>query len=124
MEDSGNKGLEELIDKIKEYFNTRLKLGRLTLIEKSVLVFAGLITDGFVVVFLILAFLFISLGFGFYISELMGNSFAGFFIVAIFYFALAIIIYLTKDKYLEKPIIESMIKKIFKDDEEEEIKNG
>jgi hypothetical protein len=118
MEESGNKGVEELIEKIKEYFNTRLKLGRLTLIEKCILIFAGLITDGFVVIFLILAFLFISLGLGFYLSELLGNSFAGFFIMAIFYFILALIIYLTKDKYLEKPIIETMIKKIFKDEEE------
>ena len=121
MEESGNRGLEELIEKIKEYFNTRLKLGKLTLIEKSVLIFAGLITDGFVVVFLILGFLFISLGLGFYLSELIGNSFAGFFIMATLYFVLALIIYLTKDKYLEKPIIESMIKKIFKDEEEEKM---
>ena len=118
MEESGNKGLKELIEKIKEYFNTRLKLGRLSLIEKCVLILAGLITDGFVLLFLILAFLFISLGLGFYLSALFGNSFTGFFIMAIFYFILALIIYLTKDKYLEKPIIETMIKKIFKDEEE------
>lgn len=121
MEETGNKGLEELIEKIKEYFNTRIKLGKLTLIEKSVLIFASLITDGFVAVFLILAFLFISLGLGFYFSELLGNSFGGFFIMAIFYFLVAIIIYLSKDKYLEKPIIESMIKKIFKDDDKEKM---
>lgn len=121
MEDSGNKGIEEFIEKLKEYFNTRLKLGRLTLIEKCVLVFAGLITDGFVVIFLILAFLFISLGLGFYLSELLGNSFAGFFIMALFYFVVALIIYLTKDKHLEKPIIESMLKKIFKDDDKNQL---
>jgi hypothetical protein len=121
MENSGNKGLEEFVEKLKEYFNTRLKLGKLSLIEKAVLVFASLITDGFVVIFLILAFLFVSLGLGFYFSELFGNSFAGFFIMAIIYFIIALIIYLTKDKYLEKPIIESMIKKVFKDEDEEKM---
>lgn len=117
MEEKGNKKVEELIEKIKEYINTRIKLSKLTLIEKSVLIFAGLITDGFVAVFLILGFLFISLGLAFYLSELLGNSYAGFFIMATIYFMVALVIYLTKDKYLEKPIVESMVKKIFKDEE-------
>lgn len=111
--------MEELIDKIKDYLNTRMKLGKLTLIEKGVLLFANLITDGLVIIFLILAFLFVSLALGFYLSELLGNSFGGFFIVSLFYFVLAIIIYLIKDKYLEKPIINGMIKKILKGEEEE-----
>jgi hypothetical protein len=116
MEEAGNKGLEELINKLKEHLNTRMELGKLTLIEKGVLLFANLITDGLVIVFLILAFLFTSLAFGFYFSELLGNTFSGFFVVALFYFIVALIIYLIKDKYLEKPIINGMIKKIFKDD--------
>jgi membrane protein implicated in regulation of membrane protease activity len=110
--------MEELLDKIKDYLNTRMRLSKLTLIEKGVLLFANLITDGLVIVFIILAFLFVSLALGFYISELLGNSFGGFFIVSLFYFALAVIIYLIKDKYLEKPIINNMVKKILKGEEE------
>ena len=118
MEDTGNKGLEQLLEKLKEYLNTRIKLAKLTLIEKGVYLFSNLITDGLVVIFLILAFLFTSLALGFYLSELLGNSFGGFFIMALLYFVLALIVYLIKDKYLEKPIINGMIKKIFKDEEE------
>jgi len=110
--------MEELLDKIKDYLNTRMRLSKLTLIEKGVLLFANLITDGLVIIFIILAFLFVSLALGFYISELLGNSFGGFFIVSLFYFVLAIIIYLIKDKYLEKPIINNMVKKILKGEEE------
>ncbi len=120
MEESGNKNLDELLDKIKLYLNTRMELGKLTLIEKGVLLFANLLTDGLVVVFLILGFLFVSLASGFYFSELFGNTFAGFFIVALFYFIVAFVIYLIKDKYLEKPIINGAIKKIFKNENEEE----
>ncbi len=110
--------MEELLDKIKDYLNTRMRLSKLTLIEKGVLLFANLITDGLVIVFIILAFLFVSLALGFYISELLGNSFGGFFIVSLFYFVLAVIIYLIKDKYIEKPIVNNMIKKILKGEEE------
>lgn len=110
--------MEELLDKIKDYLNTRMRLGKLTLIEKGVLLFANLITDGLVIIFIILAFLFVSLALGFYISELLGNSYGGFFIVSLFYFVLAVLIYLLKDKYIEKPIINSMIKKILKGEED------
>jgi hypothetical protein len=119
MEEPGNKSLEEFLEKIKEYLHTRMELGKLTLIEKGVLLFANLITDGLVVVFLILGFLFTSLALGFYFSELLGNTFAGFFIMALVYFIVAFIIYLIKDRYLEKPIINGVIKKIFKKEGEE-----
>jgi len=119
MQEPGNKSLEELLEKIKEYLHTRMELGKLTVIEKGVLLFANLVTDGLVVVFLILAFLFASLAFGFYFSQLLGNTFAGFFIVALFYFIIAFIIYLIKDRYLEKSIINGVIKKIFKKEGEE-----
>lgn len=111
--------MEELLDKIKDYLNTRMKLGKLTLIEKGVLLFANLITSGLVVIFIILAFLFVSLALGFYLSELLGNSYGGFFLISLFYFLLAVIIYFIKDKYLERPIINSMIIKILKGEEEE-----
>ncbi|WP_026902705.1 phage holin family protein [Pedobacter glucosidilyticus] len=111
--------MEELIEKIKEHLHTRMKLAKLTLVEKGVLLFANLITDGLVIIFLVLAFLFVSLAFGFYISELLGNSYGGFFLVSLFYFLIAVIVYAIKDKYLEKPIVNNMIRKIFKKQEEE-----
>jgi hypothetical protein len=111
-------GIEDFIDKIKDYLNTRMKLGKLTLIEKGVLIFANLITSGLVIIFLVLAFLFTSLGLSFYLSELLNNTFAGFFIIAFVYFLVALIAYLVKDKYIEKRIINAMIKKVFKDEEE------
>lgn len=114
--------MEELLDKIKDYLNTRIRLSKLTLIEKGVLLFANLLTNGVVIVFIILGFLFVSLAMGFYISDLLGNSFGGFFIVSLFYFVLAVLIYSLKDKYIEKPIINGMIKKILKEDNEESTK--
>lgn len=118
MEEVNEKGLNEIISRLKTYLNTRMQLGKLTLIEKGVLLFANLITDGLVLLFLTLAFIFLSFGFGFYISELTGNTFAGFFIVGAFYLLVALLIFLIKDKHLEKYIINGMIKKIFNNEEQ------
>src|SRR5690606_41556688 len=68
-----------------------------------------------VVLFGILGLFFGSLALCFYLSELIGNSYAGFLIVTGIYLLLAIIIYAIKDKYLEKHIINAAIKKIFSD---------
>jgi hypothetical protein len=112
--------MEEFIDNTKDYIDTRIKLAKLTLIEKGALIFAGLVSHVLGLIFLVLAFLFCSLALGFYISELLGNTYGGFFIVSLFYLVLAIIIYSIKDKYLEKPIVNSVIKKMFKYQEEED----
>lgn len=120
MEGKTEKGLDEFIEKIKDYLNAKMKLSKLTIIEKGVLLFANVITNGFVIVFLILAFLFGSLGLSFYISNLMGDTFSGFFIVAFAYFLIALVAYLLKDKYIENKIINALIKKIFKDDDGED----
>lgn len=111
--------MEELLEKIKEYIDTRIKLSKLILIEKGSSVFADLITTLIVALFLIVAFLFISIALGFYISELIGNSYAGFFIVGLFYFLIALIVFLMKDKYIEKSIVNGIIRKIFRKGEVE-----
>lgn len=111
--------MEEVLAKIKEYIDTRLRLGKLVLIEKGTSVFADIITALVIIVFLVLAFLFVSLALGFYISELLGNTYGGFFIVSLFYFLVALIIYLIKDKYIQKSIANTAIKKIFKGEDTE-----
>jgi hypothetical protein len=104
---------QEIIGKVKEYIEVRKELAILSAVEKGSQLFANLITDGLVVLFGVLAILFGSFALGFYLSELIGNSYAGFIIVTGFYFLLAITIYSVKDKFIEKHIVNGMIKKVF-----------
>lgn len=104
-----------LIEKVKEYASVRKELAILSAVEKGSQLFANLLTDGLVLLFLVLAALFGSFALGFYLSELIGNSYAGFFIVTGLYLLLALVLYLVKDKYVEKKIINSIIGKFFKD---------
>lgn len=106
---------QRFIDKIKEYINVRKELTILTIADKGSQLFANLVTDSIVIVFFILAFLFGSLGLSFYLSEVIGNTYSGFLIVAGFYLLLALIVYVIKDKYLEKRIANGVIRKFFKE---------
>lgn len=109
---------QEILNKVKEYVEVRKELAILGAVEKGSRLFANLLTDGLVLLFGVLAILFGSLALGFYLSELIGNSYAGFLVVTGFYFFVAIIIYAVKEKYMEKHIINAVIKKFFKDRKE------
>lgn len=111
--------MEEVLNKIKEYIDTRVRLSKLILIEKGASIVADAITSVIILIFLVLAFLFVSLALGFYLSELLGNTYGGFFIVSLFYFLIAVIVILMKDKYLHKSITDKAIKKIFKGEGQE-----
>jgi hypothetical protein len=102
-----------IIDQLKEYAETRLKLARYEAIDKSTTVLASFVTDLIVAVSLILTFLFLSFSFAFYLSHLLGSYWQGFGCTAILYLVIAIIIILAKDK-LQQPIINLFIKKLFK----------
>lgn len=108
-----------LITKLKEYAQIRKDLALLTLTEKGSHAVASLLSGSILVLLGLLVFFFGSLALGFFLSEMIGNTYAGFFIIAGFYLLLGIIIYLIKDKHIEKPIINRIIKKVFKERNEE-----
>ena len=106
---------QKVFDKVKEYVKVRTELSILTALDKGTQLFANLLTDGLVLILIILAGLFGSLALCFYLSELMGNSYVGFLIVAGIYLLGALILISIKDNYLEKRIINRLIAKFFKD---------
>lgn len=114
MEDKGLDA-KEIAEKVKDYVEVRKELAILSAVEKGSRLFANLITDGLVLLFAVLAILFGSLALGFYLSEVIGDSYSGFLIVTGLYLLVAIIIYAFKDNHIEKHIINAVIKKFFKD---------
>ena len=106
---------QNIIEKIKEYIHVRTELSVLSAVDKGSQLFAGLLTDGLVLVLTVLAFLFGSLALGFYLSEVLNNTYGGFLIVAGIYLLGAVILNSIKGKYLEKRIINLVIEKFFRD---------
>ncbi|MDB5133466.1 MAG: hypothetical protein JWP37_69 [Mucilaginibacter sp.] len=102
-----------IIDQLKEYAETRLKLAKLEAIDRSTSVLASMVTDVIVAISFILTFLFLSFAFAFYLSDLLHSKAGGFGCVALLYLLIAVIIILAKDK-LQQPLINLFIKKLFK----------
>jgi ABC-type sugar transport system permease subunit len=125
MEEKKEKDFEEISSAIKTYLDTRMEYLRLFLVKRVTKLFADLVTTTVVIVCFALAFLLGTITLALFLASVLNSNTAGFGIVALLYLLLAIIVYLTKDKYIEKAIVNFTIKKYFKkiaEDEEDEQK--
>jgi putative superfamily III holin-X len=113
MEDKKDTTPPPIIDQLKEYADTRIKLAKLQAIEGGSSIAAGLVTDVVIVVSMVLAFLFASLTLAYYLSGVLKATWAGFGCVAVLYFIIALCIKYNR-KNIEKPIVNAIIQKIFK----------
>nr|WP_068889800.1 phage holin family protein [Pedobacter panaciterrae] len=120
------KSIEDLYEDAKSYLDTRVEYTRLYLVEKISKIFADLITNAVVAICFVLAFLFGTFTLALFLSDVLGSYARGFGCVALIYVFLALIVYYTKEKYIEKAIINFTIRNYFnkladKDEEDKKI---
>lgn len=113
MLENKEKSIEDLYEDAKAYLDTKVEYTRLYLVEKVSKIFADIITNVLVIICFVLAFLFATLTLALFLSDLLGSYTQGFGCVALFYLLLALIVYFTKDKFIEKAIINFTIKNYF-----------
>ncbi|MFI5160736.1 MAG: phage holin family protein [Sphingobacteriales bacterium] len=102
-----------IIDQLKEYAETQIKLAKLEAIDKSATFLASFVTDMIIACVFLLTFLFLSFAAGFLLSTSVFHSYAaGFGCMAGIYFVIAVLIILLKDK-IQVPITNLFIKKFF-----------
>lgn len=114
MQKPEEKTIHGIIEDTKEYLETRAEYLRLHVLERATKLLADMITQFTVVCTCILAFLFGSVTLAFYLAEVLGTNARGFGCVSLLYLMIAIVVYFTKDKYIETGLINFMIRKYFK----------
>jgi type IV secretory pathway TrbL component len=102
-----------IIDQLRDYAETRIKLAKYQAIEGGTSIAASLIADVAVLITGILAFIFASFTLAFLLGSLFGATWIGFGCVSIIYFLIALVVKYKKSS-LEKPIVNAIIQKIFK----------
>ena len=102
-----------IIDQLKKYAETRIKLAKYQAIEGGTSVAASIIAEAVAIGSMVLASIFASFALAFYLGDILKDNWKGFGIVAIFYFIFAIILKYNKTT-LERPIANTLISKIFK----------
>ena len=113
MEDNKEKNLEDIFVATKDYINNRIDYTRLSLVEKGAKIMADLVTNSAVIFCFILAFLFASITLALYLAEVLNSFTKGFGVVAGIYLLLSLLVLFTKDKYIEKILVNVLIRKYF-----------
>ena len=113
MEDNTST-IEMLFERAEDYTKTTIDLVKLTAVDKTADVLSSLISRLTVsIIFVLFAFL-VNIGLSFWVGELVGKIYYGFFIVSSIYLVLAIVLYIVKDKVLKMPISNFIIAKMLK----------
>ncbi|RCH55478.1 hypothetical protein DJ568_06180 [Mucilaginibacter hurinus] len=104
---------QSVIDQLKEYVETRITLIKYKAIEQSTSAVASVIVLLVISIVGLITFIFLNLTLALYLAEVLGSYWQGFGIVTAFYLLIVIILLAAKPS-IEKPIVNSFIKKIFK----------
>jgi len=102
-----------ILDQLKDYAETRIKLAKYQAVESGSSILASLIADTVAIMSMVLAFMFASVTLALFLSQVLKSYWEGFGCVALIYLLIAIVIKMNK-KRLERPLINAFIQKIFK----------
>ena len=111
--------IEELADHVKDYVKTKVASVKLNVAAKTSRLISNLIAGLIVAGVFSLFIIFGSVAAALALSAWIGKMYAGFLIVAGIYLLAGIIVWNGCERILRIPIMNSMIKQLFKDDEDE-----
>lgn len=113
MQNKSTKTIREIWSEVKVFLELKAELYKLNATEKVVKVFADIVTNTTVLFFCLVAFLAAAVTLAFYFSSLLSSYTAGFGIAALFFLLFAIVVFLIKDKFLEKWITNIAVRRYF-----------
>lgn len=112
MEDTA-KLVESLFERATEYGKTSYELVKLKALDKTSDVVSSLIPHSVVFVIIATFLIFFNLGLAFWLGEILGKIYLGFFVVAAFYCILGIILHFFMHKWLKRKICNYIIKLVY-----------
>lgn len=107
-----SSSVESLLDRVKDYVETRIDLLKLKAVDKSSSVISAFTSMFIIVVICFVGFILLNIGIALLLGDLLGKFYYGFFIVTGFYIITGIVLYAFKDKWLKAPVADMMIKSL------------
>ncbi len=105
--------VEDLATNIKEYADSRIEAVKLNVAEKSATIMANIIAGIVVAMVFIFFMIFGSTAFAVGLGIWIGKMWVGFIIVAFFYFLVGLLIWKTRVKFIQFPIMNAFITQLF-----------
>ena len=111
MDEDKKEQQPPIIDQLKEYVETRIKIAKLKAVDGSTSVIAAIVADVAIVLSLLLVFIFGTTTLGFYLSDLFDSFWKGFGCITLLYLIVAIVLKV-KSPIIQKTIASRLIEKI------------
>lgn len=115
--------MEKILQKVKalgtsarEYLQVYLEMAKLEAAEKLSAIIGNSVAAAVVFVLLLCFTAFIGVGLSLLIGEWLHRMWAGFLVVSVLYFFKAILIWKMRDRWIRIPVMNSLIRQLFKDD--------
>jgi len=112
--EDNSKSIESLIEGITDFSKTSYELARLKAIDKSSDVASSMIPHSIVFVLFASFMLFANFGLAFWLGEILGNTYYGFFVVAGFYVITGLVLHFFFHKRIKNLIWNSIIRQVLK----------
>jgi len=108
------KSVDMLYEKAKSYTETSAELLALKTVNKTADVLSSLTSIIIFVMVFVMFTLFVNIGLSLLIGSLLNEYYLGFFIISAFYFVLALVLYVFKNKLIKMPVTNLIIEKLLK----------
>ena len=113
MEDNA-RSIESLLEKVVDYSKTSYELAKLKALDKTSDVASSLVPHSVVFVLLASFMLFVNFGLAFWLGEIFGNTYYGFFVVAAFYVVTGLVLHFFFHKRIKNLVWNYIIKQVLK----------
>ncbi len=113
------ENISEIGENLMLYIETNVSLYKLIALEKAVKALTVVVSNTFIILFLVLSLIFFSAAAALYFGRILESTELGLLIVAGGYFLLGIVFYVFKKQIFSRLIIKFLINIFVKDDEDE-----
>lgn len=108
--------IEETVDSIKDYVNTRYELAVLKASDKLAHIGSNTISFVPIIFLIVLTAFMLSFGLSYYLNTVFESQYCGFLVVGGGYFVIAFFLICVRKKLIAKPFRNKIIKELFKND--------
>jgi hypothetical protein len=112
--EKNTKPIELLFESLLDYFKTSVELYKFKIVDKTSEIVSSLISNTIFIVFITIFLFFVNFGLAFWLGDILGKIYYGFFVVAGFYGMLGIVFRYFMHNWFKKIISNSIIKTALK----------
>ncbi len=118
--ESNKEELDNLINEVKDYLDTRSKLGKLKALNKGSQIAGNVSVVLFISLIGLLFLLFISIAAALALADVFGKIYLGFLLVSLTYLLIGILLYVKRESWIHSPVVNTIIRDFFKDTDDED----